>query len=149
MVPIWIANYRKSCGEVVKKCWRSDFFKKKNHSFSGVSLFFFFLAKWDLKLQPYVTISPQARVKRALLVQKSFPFRTSTKPQQPIMDDEFDDILLDDYNIDTLDKSQPNVSSLDGANDESQETTTPKRPQKKRFNAELQVFKDTGYGVVE
>ncbi|CAO3636567.1 unnamed protein product [Mucor fragilis] len=53
------------------------------------------------------------------------------------MDDEFDDILLDDYNIDTLDKSQPNVSSLDGANDESQETTTPKRPQKKRFNAEL------------
>lgn len=65
------------------------------------------------------------------------------------MDDEFDDILLDDYNIDTLDKSQPNVSSLDGANDESQETTTPKRPQKKRFNAELQVFKDTGYGVVE
>ena len=65
------------------------------------------------------------------------------------MDDEFDDLLLDDYNIDTLDKSQPNVSNVDDANDESQETTTPKKTQKKRFNAELQVFRGTRCGVVE
>ncbi|KAK4508959.1 uncharacterized protein ATC70_013232 [Mucor velutinosus] len=55
------------------------------------------------------------------------------------MDDEFDDILLDDYNIDTLDRAQKNVSSLDDNNNESQATTTSKKADKKKFNADLQV----------
>lgn len=53
------------------------------------------------------------------------------------MDDEFDDILLDDYNIDLPDRKQPNVSSLDDDNDETQATTTSKKPTKKKFNADL------------
>ncbi|KAL0138328.1 replication fork protection component Swi3-domain-containing protein [Mucor lusitanicus] len=47
------------------------------------------------------------------------------------MDDEFDDILLDDYNIDLPDRKQPNVSSLDDDNDETQATTTSKKPTKR------------------
>ncbi|KAL9557365.1 hypothetical protein MBANPS3_001439 [Mucor bainieri] len=53
------------------------------------------------------------------------------------MDDEFDDILLDDYNIDTLDRAQPTASNLDNDNDESQATSTTKKPPKKKFNADL------------
>ncbi|GAN07980.1 hypothetical protein MAM1_0184d07485 [Mucor ambiguus] len=53
------------------------------------------------------------------------------------MDDEFDDILLDDYNIDILDRAQTNIPSLDDGNDESQATKITKKPYKKKFDADL------------
>lgn len=46
------------------------------------------------------------------------------------MNDEFDDILLDDYNIDTLDKRQPNEVASDDANDEVEASNIKKKPKK-------------------
>lgn len=55
------------------------------------------------------------------------------------MDDEFDEFLLDDYNIDTVENNQRSTSAVDDTNDDTQETTTSKKTFKKKFNADLQV----------
>jgi hypothetical protein len=46
------------------------------------------------------------------------------------MNDEFDDILLDDYNIDTLDKVQPNEAASDDSNDEVEASSLKKKHKK-------------------
>lgn len=46
------------------------------------------------------------------------------------MNDEFDDILLDDYNIDTLDKSQPNEAASDDGNGEVEASSIKKKSKK-------------------
>ncbi|KAG2210757.1 hypothetical protein INT46_008579 [Mucor plumbeus] len=46
------------------------------------------------------------------------------------MNDEFDDILLDDYNIDTLDKIQPNEAASDDSNDEVEASSLKKKHKK-------------------
>ncbi|KAL7316736.1 hypothetical protein PS15m_003189 [Mucor circinelloides] len=53
------------------------------------------------------------------------------------MDDEFDEFLLDDYNIDTVENNQRSTSAVDDTNDDTQETTTSKKTFKKKFNADL------------
>lgn len=55
------------------------------------------------------------------------------------MDDEFDEFLLDDYNIDTVNNNQRIASAVDDTNDDTLETTTSKKTFKKKFNADLQV----------
>ncbi|KAG1061046.1 hypothetical protein G6F42_027785 [Rhizopus arrhizus] len=65
------------------------------------------------------------------------------------MDDEFDEFLLDDYNIDTVDNNQRIASAVDDTNDDTQETTTSKKTFKKKFNADLQITRTQGYTAVE
>ncbi|KAI8636566.1 hypothetical protein BD408DRAFT_448351 [Parasitella parasitica] len=52
------------------------------------------------------------------------------------MDIEFDDILLDNYNIDSFEEAQPNKSDDDNANNEA-ETSGTKRQTKQKFDANL------------